>query len=245
MSLSPWDLNCDLGELESPIRTRSLMRWITSANIACGGHAGTVESMERCVHLAAKAGVRLGAHPGPWDRANMGRGQLTLSPSELDLLLLQQVSALALLARRANSRLHHIKLHGGLYHAVEGCKVLAKAYVRIVQERWPRLKIYARHGGEVSQVGKLQPHGITIWEEAFVDRGYTAEGNLIPRGEVGALLETKKELRERLRQICDEGRIRTREGNWIPSRPRTLCIHGDTPAAPKLVRWAHEALRLA
>ncbi len=237
-----WDLNCDLGELEPTAHTRALMRWVTSANVACGGHAGDADSMRRCVRLAKKHGVRLGAHPGPWDRANMGRAVIQITPDELELLLLQQVSALATVAREESCRLHHIKLHGGLYHAVEGSNTLAQAYLRCVKTHWPSLKVYARCGGAVARAAKRSPVNLTVWEEAFVDRGYTREGGLVPRGEPGALLEHRADLIARVQSLSREGRIQTSEGAWIPVRARTLCLHGDSPHALKFARWTRQEL---
>src|SRR2546426_49900 len=108
-----FDLNCDLGEREGLARRRALMRWITSANVACGGHAGNRRSMESCVRLAKQFNVRLGAHPGI--PANFGRGRVQITPAELEDLLREQVGSLAEIARRVRVRLHHIKLHGSLY----------------------------------------------------------------------------------------------------------------------------------
>lgn len=237
-----WDLNCDLGELEPAARTRALMRWITAANVACGGHAGDADSMRRCVRLAKKHGVRLGAHPGPWDRANMGRGAVQITPEELELLLLQQVSALETVAREESCRLHHIKLHGGLYHVVEGSGRLAQAYLQCVKTHWPALKVYARSGGAVAREAKRSFSKITVWEEAFVDRGYTPEGGLVPRGEPGALLEDRADLIARVQSLCCEGHIQTSEGTRIPVRAQTLCIHGDSPHALQFARWTRQKL---
>src|SRR5436309_15056078 len=132
------DFNCDLGEGEPVARTRALMRWITSANVACGGHAGDLQTMERCVRLARQFKVRLGAHPGPWSRTDLGRGVVRVTPGELELLLIHQVSALDTVARRKGMTLHHIKLHGALYHATETNETLARRYVATVKRWWPR-----------------------------------------------------------------------------------------------------------
>src|ERR1041385_2748764 len=145
------DLNCDLGEGEPLARTRALMRWITSANIACGGHAGDVKSMEACVRLAKQFGVRVGAHPGPWDRDDFGRGSVRMTPDELELLLLQQVGALERMARAHRVPLHHIKLHGALYHLSETDSALGRRYLECVGRWWPSAKIYARAGGAIKQ----------------------------------------------------------------------------------------------
>src|SRR5947207_3188028 len=122
------DLNCDLGEGEPLSRTQTLMRSISSANIACGGHAGSLQTMLRCVRLAKECHVRLGAHPGAWDRESFGRKALRIAPDELGILLLHQVSALEKVARSMGVELHHIKLHGVLYHATESQQGLARSY---------------------------------------------------------------------------------------------------------------------
>ncbi|MBL9166511.1 MAG: LamB/YcsF family protein [Verrucomicrobiales bacterium] len=235
-----WDLNCDLGEGESPRRTAILMKSITSANVACGGHAGDVESMRRCSGLARQRGVRLGAHPGPWDRKNFGRAPVSITPRELELLMVQQVGALELIAREEGIRLHHVKLHGGLYHAVEASDRLAEAYVECVISHWPRLKIYARAGGAVHRVGKHL--GAVVWGEAFVDRGYLVDGGLVPRTSDGALIEKAGAVRDRLTDLCKHRRVTSMGGTALPMDWRTLCVHGDTPAAPAVARWAREFL---
>ncbi|PYM12233.1 MAG: hypothetical protein DME18_11940, partial [Verrucomicrobia bacterium] len=162
------DLNCDLGEGEPLTRTRALMRWITSANLACGGHAGDLPTMEACVRLAKQHGVRLGAHPGPWSRGDFGRGHARPAPHEMELLLLHQVGALERVARRNGVPLHHIKLHGALYHASEEDDALAKRYVAAVKRFWPQAKIYARAEGRVVRVARRA--GLVVWEEAVADR---------------------------------------------------------------------------
>src|SRR5689334_13244994 len=118
------DLNCDLGEGEPKAKTRALMRACASANVACGGHAGNVESMVFCVSLAKELGVRVGAHPGVWDRAGAGRNEVQLSPAELELLLLQQIGALGQVCEKSGVSLHHVKLHGTLYHLTESDRKL-------------------------------------------------------------------------------------------------------------------------
>lgn len=172
----------------------------------------------------------------------MGRTLVQITPGELELLLLHQVSALATIAREESCRLHHIKLHGGLYHAVEGSITLARAYLRCVKTHWPTLKVYARCGGAVAREAKRSSWRLTVWEEAFVDRGYTPKGGLVPRGEPGALLEDRDDLIARVQSLCREGRIQNSEGGWIPVRARTLCIHGDSPHSLQFARWTRQEL---
>ncbi len=235
------DLNCDLGEGEPIGRTRVLMRWITSANVACGGHAGNLKAMEACVRLARQQGVRLGAHPGPWSRGDFERGQVQVEPDELELLLLHQIGALERLARANGLPLHHVKLHGALYHASELNDALAKRYVVVVKRFWPRAKIYACAAGRVARIARRA--GVVVWEEAFADRGYQDDGTLVSRNEPNALLTGKNFVVGRIRGLLEKGEIIAGSGKRITLRPQTLCIHSDTPHAPQLARAAAKELQ--
>ncbi len=228
------DLNCDLGEGEPLVRTRALMRWVTSASVACGGHSGDVKTMEACARLARQQGVRLGAHPGPWSRIDFGRSPVQLAPNELELLLLHQVGALERIARTNGLRLHHIKLHGALYHASEENEALAECFVDSVRGFWPRAKIYARAGGRVARIARAA--GLGLWEEAFADRGYQDDGTLVPRTEPGALLTEVGLVVERVRRLLRQGEVIAASGKPLSLRPQTLCIHSDTFRAAQLAR---------
>jgi 5-oxoprolinase (ATP-hydrolysing) subunit A len=220
------DLNCDLGEGESPARTRALMRLIDSANVACGGHAGDLASMTRCIALAHQFGVRLGAHPGAPDRATFGRMEIHPSPEDLSLWVIQQASALARLAGKSGLSLHHIKLHGALYHASETDEALARAYVQTVRHYFPNVTLYSRSGGRVARLARRA--GIAVWEELFADRTYRADGNLTPRTEKNAVLTQAIDVTKRLQHWLDSGRLTSTEGRDIPLTGQTLCVHGDT-----------------
>ena len=236
------DLNCDLGEGEPPNRTRALMRWITSANVACGGHAGNLKTMEMCVRFGKQHGVRLGAHPGSWNRNDFGRGHVQIAPAELELLLLHQVSAFDRIARANGMCLHHVKLHGALYHASEEDENLAKVYVGTVQRFWPRAKIYARAGGQVARIARHL--NVRVWEEAFADRAYRDDGSLVPRNEPGAVVTSIRAVRERVRQIIARNEVETVSGQPIRLRPQTICIHSDTPHAVEFARTAAKELEI-
>ena len=233
-----YDLNCDLGEGEPFSRTQSLMRLITSANVACGGHAGNVVSMERCIRWAKQYRVHLGAHPGI--PSEFGRADVGLNPSQVETWVLQQVGALQRLAAEQKVRLHHIKLHGALYHAVEQDARLASAYLNAVQRWFPNTIIYARAGGRVSRLGGSR--GIPVWQEGFLDRAYLEDGRLVPRSEPHALLLSSEEVKNRLRDLQEGLGIRTISGKRLYLEPKTLCIHGDTPQALALVRSAYGLL---
>jgi len=228
------DLNCDLGEGEPPARTQALMRWITSANIACGGHAGNVETMQRCVRDAKRFGVNVGAHPGPWSRGDFGRSAVTMNAGEFELLLLQQVGAFERIAKDHGVRLHHIKLHGALYHATEEDEALARRYLRVVSRWWPKSKIYARAGGAVARLAARSE--VDVWEEAFADRAYRDDGTLAPRSEPGAVLSEPDLILKRIRHLLSHHEIETVAGIRLHLPTRTLCVHSDTLHALKLVR---------
>jgi UPF0271 protein len=233
------DLNCDLGEGESSSRTRALVRWITSANVACGGHAGDAKSMDAVVRLAAPYRVRLGAHPGVAS-TGFGREPVLISASALETLLLHQVGALELMARRHGIRLHHIKLHGALYHAVEAEPALARAYLQIVGHWWPQTRVYARAGGLVARLAETME--VEVWGEVFADRAYRNEGTLVPRAEPGALITNEREVGERVRRFLRNGAMATVASEFVPVGVRTICVHGDTPGAARLVRTVALAL---
>lgn len=219
------DLNCDLGEWEHPARTRALMRLIDSANVACGGHAGDLDSMVRCVRLAREFGVRLGAHPGHPGGDGFGRVEAPPTPSQLALWVVQQAGLLARLAAHHGMTLHHVKLHGALYHASEADADLARAYVATMRAHFPGVAIYALSGGRVVRAARRA--GVAAWDELFADRGYGPDGRLIPRDQPGALLGHPREVVERLDQWLHTGRMATHAGGSLPLSGHTLCLHGD------------------
>lgn len=234
-------LNCDLGEGESLARTRALMRWIDYANVACGGHAGDVQSMRACVRLTRQFGVRLGAHPGPWSRGDRGRGASAISAEALELLLLQQVGALASLASAGGVRLHHIKLHGALYHAVEEDRALARAYLRTVRTHWPQAVVCGRAGGGVTREARRA--GVRCLAEGFADRAYQPDGRLVPRSEPGAVLRPSSAVLLRVRQYLAGRGIAATNGQRLFLAFDTLCVHADSPDAGRLVREIARMLR--
>ncbi len=234
------ELNCDLGEGEDPARTRVLMSLIDAANIACGGHAGDAASIRLCVELAGEFGVRIGAHPGVRVGVS-GRGEgVTITPDQLAELVRLQGGRVRGCADKAGLPFHHVKLHGGLYHATESAPPLAEAFVATVAASWPDAIVYARAGGHV--VSAARRRRVPVWEEAFLDRGYRADGGLVPRDEPGALLTEPGRIVRRLETLAARGGWQSHTGEWVLLRARTLCVHGDTPGAPEILRAARAAL---
>ena len=235
-----FDLNCDLGEGESFARTKRFMTHITSANIACGGHAGDMATMRRCVRLAKALNVHVGAHPGSPDRRTFGRSPIKLKDYELEELLRQQVGLLERIATEEGVKLHHIKLHGALYHATELDLSLARYYLRLVQRGWPKLIVYALAGGTVARAARAV--GVKVWEEAFIDRNYREDGLLVPRTEPDALLTQRRDLIARMRLLMERSAVETASGKILRLRARTLCVHSDSPDAARTLRWARMCL---
>ncbi len=228
------DLNGDLGEGEPFERTQALLRALDSANIAAGGHAGDEDSIRRCLAACRELGVRAGAHPGWPSRANFGRDPLaSVSPGQLEALLGEQVERVARLAREEGVALHHVKLHGALYHAVDQSLELARTYLRNLRTSWPGVIVYGRAGGRLTELGASE--GVTVWAEGFLDRGYAADGTLIPRGQSGALLSAAEAV-QRWREFRQRGGWHSVDGTFLALAPRTLCVHGDSAECLEILR---------
>lgn len=228
------DLNCDLGENGS--HDAELMPLVSSANIACGGHAGNDVTMADAVALARRHGVAIGAHPGHADRGHFGRRELPIAPEEAAALVVRQVSALEDVAGEPP---RHVKLHGGLYHQVGRDRALATAVVDVLAARWPRVVVVAFAGSQLVDVAKER--GLAVAEEAFIDRAYAADGTLVPRSRPDAMI-TAADAATRAMRLVREGVVTTVDGAETPIRADTLCIHGDGPDAVAIARAARAAL---
>ena len=218
------DLNCDLGEGEPKEKTRALMRQISSVNIACGVHAGNEETMGIAVELALEFDVHVGVHPGL--PGNFGRATTNLTSQEFGDLLIWQIEQLEQIIRHARGHLHHIKLHGALYHMTEENEELRKKYIRTVQQRWPGAIIFSRANGPVQRdAGEA---GLEVWPEGFLDRGYRDDGSLAPRTDSNALL-SRQQLFARLGSLLIDRTVETAAGYALALPAKTWCIHSDSP----------------
>ncbi|MEM9400339.1 MAG: LamB/YcsF family protein [Verrucomicrobiota bacterium] len=225
-------LNCDLGEHEKPARTEELMRCIGAANIACGGHAGDADSMRHCLRLCRKYGVLAGAHPGM--AAEGGRGDVLLTSKKLLSLLQEQVECLAGLAEEESVSLHHIKLHGSLYHAVEKDEKLAHTYIKFLKSRQLPLTVFSLAQGAFCNLARS--NGLKVWEEAFADRAYEDDGSLRSRKFQDAVISDKEQVVARVAQWLKTGCMQSNTGHAIQLKARTLCIHSDSPDALALLK---------
>lgn len=229
-------INCDLGEHESPAQTEQLMCSIDAANIACGGHAGDDDSMKRCIALAIEHHVMIGAHPGL--EAGFGRSMEIPSTTECLHLIDQQIRRLVALLPDSALPLHHVKLHGALYHATDGCHELAESFVDYMKEHWPDTIIIARSAGLTAQCA--QQKNAHLWQEMFLDRAYEDDGSLVDRQRPDACIEDADALRSRIRQWRLRGTITTRNGKEWHLPAQTCCLHGDGANACTFARVARE-----
>lgn len=237
------DLNADLGEGFGVYEIGdddALLKQITSANIACGFHAGDFTVMSSTVRRALACGVRIGAHPGYPDRYGFGRRSIAHSPAEIADLVLYQVGALDALARALGGRVAHIKLHGALYHDVSYSEQNARAVITAIRRFNPTLSFIAPCGSPF--VSLAREVSLSVEEEFFADRQYEPDGRLTPRTSANAVLTDHAQIAERVRIAWQEGKVQTRTGSWLPMQVGTVCMHGDHPGAAELAAALRQAL---
>jgi UPF0271 protein len=234
--MSRVDLNCDLGE--GGADDEALMEWVTSVNVACGGHAGDRASMLRTVRWAADRGVAVGAHPGYEDRESFGRKELHLSVSAIETLVYEQVSRLAEMAT-----VHHVKPHGALYNQSARHPAMAEAIVKAIGRVDRGIVIYGLSGGALVEAGRRA--GLAVAHEVFADRAYEPDGSLTPRDQPGAVHLSVETALVQVLQLVSQGEVRSRSGITVRLRADTVCIHSDTPHALEFARELHQALRRA
>lgn len=218
------DLNCDLGE--GGLHDATLMPLITSANIACGAHAGDEATMRATVALALQHGVAIGAHPGFADRANFGRVERPLGPTEAGELVLAQVQRLQQIAEAMGAEVAHVKLHGALYNLVSRNRPLAEAVVQALRLNGKNPVLYALAGSELERVARAHPD-IIVRSEVFADRTYQRDGSLTPRTCADALIQDEAAAVAQVLQMVRAGHVTATDGSHVPIRAETICLHGD------------------
>jgi UPF0271 protein len=233
------DLNCDMGESFGRYSLGcdvEVMPFVTSANIACGFHAGDPLVMEQTIRTAQLNGVGLGAHPGYRDLAGFGRRRIDASFEEVRGDILYQVGALAGMAKICDCKLQHVKPHGALYNHAHVHEPTAEAIVQAMSLLGPELilVILAGPGGEMMR-GLAEAKGIRCAREAFADRSYTAEGRLTPRGTKGAVIHDPELVAKRCLRMAEEGVVESIDGKLVELKADTICVHGDNDSAVELV----------
>lgn len=216
---------------------------VTSANIACGAHAGDPGVMRRTIRLAHTHGVSVGAHPGFADLQGFGRREMQVDPSEVEDSVLAQIGAIAAIARAEGVMLRHVKAHGALYNMAARSRPLADAIARAIRAFDASLIMFGLPNSSLIEAGKAA--GLRVAAEGFADRSYEPDGSLTPRSRAGAVIHGTEEVVARAVRIVRDGVVLTSGGLEIPLRVDTICVHGDTPGADELTRRLAGGLRAA
>lgn len=232
------DFNCDLGEDVGD--DAAIVPFISSANIACGQHAGGPDAMRRTLALCRQHDVAVGAHPGFADREHFGRRALELSPESIESLVLYQVGALAALARAEGLRLAHVKPHGALYNLAAVDATVAEAIARAVAAFDPGLVLFGLSGSQLPEAGVRL--GLRVAHEAFAERRYEADGTLTPRGHPEAVIADVDLASQQVAGMLRANAVTARGGEQIALRADTICLHGDRPDAPQFARRLRRAI---
>ncbi|CAM3584399.1 5-oxoprolinase subunit PxpA [Rahnella victoriana] len=217
------DLNADLGE--GCAHDEALLQLVSSANIACGFHAGDAQTMQQSVRWAMKYGVAIGAHPGFPDRENFGRTAMQLPAETVYAQVVYQLGALAAITRAQGGMMVHVKPHGMLYNQAATDAVLADAIARAVYDVDPALRLVGLAGSELIRAGERL--GLTTREEVFADRRYQHNGTLVPRSQPDAMIESDELALDQTLAMVQQKKVLSREGVWVPVNADTVCLHGD------------------
>jgi UPF0271 protein len=240
------DLNSDLGESFGPWpmgQDAALMDSISSANVACGFHAGDPGAMRATIALARDKGVAIGAHPGFQDLVGFGRREIKASPAEVEDLVLYQVSALAGMAAAQGVRLQHVKAHGALYNMACRDRALADAIAKAVASFDRSLILFGLPNSELLRAGEAA--GLPIAAEVFADRAYDPDGSLTSRTKPGSVIHDTQQVVERAVKMVKEQKVIAVDGSTISLRADTICLHGDTPGAADHARAVRAGLENA
>lgn len=230
------DLNADLGE--GCANDEALLQLVSSANIACGFHAGDAQTLRQSIRWALQYGVAIGAHPSFPDRENFGRTRMQLPPETVYAQVVYQLGAVAAVARAEGGVMVHVKPHGMLYNQAAVEPALAEAIARAVKAVDPALRLVGLAGSELIRAGEKL--GLATRQEVFADRGYQADGTLVPRGQPGALIEDDEQALTQTLDMVRHHRVRTLEGTWAAVRAETVCLHGDGEHALSFARTLRE-----
>lgn len=232
------DFNCDLGEGCGD--DAAIIPLLSSASIACGGHAGDADSMRATVDLCLRHGVAIGAHPAFDDRGHFGRRMLPVTPAQARALVARQVEALAEACAATGARMHHVKPHGALYNLAARDRDIADAVAAAVFGADPSLVLYGLAHSQSTAAGEAA--GLRVAHEVFAERRYERDATLTPRGHADAVIADIEAALRQVRSMLQEGVVVARTGERVPIRADTLCLHGDRPDAVAFARALRAAL---
>lgn len=229
------DINCDLGEgLDNE---KELMPYISSCNISCGAHAGSIETIDKVLLLAKQHNVKIGAHPSYPDKENFGRKIMNISDDELKESLFNQLELFKQRAEFQEVEVHHVKPHGALYNLIAVDAVKAQLVVDVIKEVFGKMMIYVPYNSKIEKVALNNK--LPVFYEAFADRNYNDDLSLVSRTESNAVLVNSNEVVEHVFRIL-EGNVLTVQENLKPIKADTLCIHGDNPNVLKILKSLHQ-----
>lgn len=237
------DLNCDLGESYGLFKIgndKEILKHISSANIACGYHAGDHNVMMETIHIAKKHHVNIGAHPGFPDLLGFGRREMNVASREIYNLTLYQIGALSAFAKAEGVKLVHVKPHGALYNMAAKSRQIADAIAQAVADYDSSLILFGLAGSELIHAGKEK--GLVTVQEVFADRTYQPDGTLTSRNENNSRIDDLKFAAQRVIRMVKEGKVTTTDGTEIAITADTVCIHGDEPAALEFIMEFKHAL---
>lgn len=232
------DFNCDLGEGCGD--DAAILPLVSSASIACGGHAGDESTMRATLRLCRAHGVAAGAHPSFEDREHFGRRALDVPASDVARMVDEQIRRLTMIADEEGVRLAHVKPHGALYNVAADDRAVADAIAATVAAFDPSLVLFGLSGSALTDAGTA--HGLRVAHEVFAERGYDARGRLLPRGTPGAVIESLDASIAQVRRLAGRGEVVASDGRVVPLRADTLCLHGDRADAVAFARAVRGAL---
>lgn len=239
------DLNSDLGESYGAYTMgldKEVLKYVSSANIACGWHAGDPVIMDTTVAEAIKNNVGIGAHPGYPDLMAFGRRNMDITPNEARAYMLYQLGALSAFASAHGIKLQHMKLHGAFYNTASVKEDLADAIVDAILEVDKNIILLALSGSYLAKRGEEK--GLRVAHEVFADRAYNVDGTLVNRRLPGAMIHDKEEALTRIKRMVLEGKVTAIDGTDIPIKADSICVHGDNPEAVSFVKYIKESLEL-
>lgn len=232
------DINCDVGEGVG--NEALLFPLISSCNLACGGHAGDIATMNHVIKLALEHGIKIGAHPSYPDKEHFGRKSISLAPEMFTASIRKQVDLLDSLIQDHGARMHHIKAHGALYNDLAKNKDLTKTYLNSIEDYKETLTLYTAYDSVLAR--EALKMGFKITYEAFGDRNYKEDLTLVSRDHANALITDPKKVFDHLLPMIKQGKVQIPEGELIPIEAHTFCIHGDTLSAYEILMYLSEEL---
>jgi UPF0271 protein len=237
-SMHTIDINCDLGE--GFPNDKALMKFISSANIACGYHAGDIDTIKSTIAYCVENGVAIGAHPGFNDKANFGRTEMQLSDCELYDLVAEQITLMQDACKEMGAILHHVKPHGALYNMAAKNATMSYIIAGVIKELDPQLVLYGLSNSYL--ITEARALNIKTASEVFADRTYNAKGQLTPRAEPNAMIHTTENALAQVLKMIEHKTVIATDGSVVPLEAETICIHGDGDHAVSFARSIYTAM---